>query len=185
MSAKSLASQILSKTNGLKETEKLNYEYLKKIKGIGPSKAAVIMASLELGRRVNQVVDNLSGVKLNSSNIVYEYYKNIIGHKKQEHFYVVYLDSNKKIIKDKLLFMGTLNQSLVHPREVFKEACLSSASSFICVHNHPGGNVLPSKEDINLTKSLKQIGLLFGIPLVDHIIISKENYYSFYENGDI
>lgn len=185
MSAKALASLLLSKTNGLKETEKLNYEYLRKIKGIGPSKAAVIMASLELGRRINQTVDNLTNTKFNNSSVVYEYYRNILGNKKQEHFYVIYLDSSKKIIKDKLLFMGTLNQSLVHPREVFKEACLLSASSFICVHNHPSGNVLPSKEDIALTDNLKQIGLLFGIPIVDHIIISKENYYSFFENGDI
>ena len=184
-SAKVLASKLLSKTNGLKETDKLNYEYLKTIKGIGPSKAAVIIASIELGRRLNRVFDTISGIKFNNSSIVYDYYKNILGNKKQEHFYVIYLDSSKRIIQDKLLFIGTLNQSLVHPREVFKEACLLSASSFICVHNHPSGNVLPSREDISLTSNLKEIGMLFGIPLVDHIIISKDNYYSFFENNDI
>lgn len=185
MSAKLLASTLLSKTDGLKDMDKINYEFLKNIKGIGPSKAASLIASLELGKRINQNIDSLSGLKFNNSSIVYEYYKNVLKNKKQEYFYTIYLDSNKKIIKDKMLFIGTLNQSLVHPREVFKEACLVSASSFICVHNHPSGNVLPSKEDINLTNNLKETGLLLGIPLVDHIIIGKDKYYSFFENGDI
>ena len=185
MSSKVLASYLISKTNGLKEIEKINYGYLKDIKGIGPSKAAVIIAAFELGKRINQNIKTLNGIKITNSSVVYEYYKNILGDKKQEYFYAIYLDSNKRIIKDKMLFVGTLNQSLVHPREVFKEACLVSASSFICVHNHPSGNVFPSNEDINLTNNLKEISNMIGIPLIDHIIISKNNYYSFFENGDI
>ena len=90
--------------------------------------------------------------------------------KLQEHFYCVYLDTKNKIIKDKLLFIGTINQSLVHPREVFKEAYLLSASSIICVHNHPSGNVNPSNNDI-------------VINVLDHIIIGKDKYYSFNDNG--
>lgn len=81
--------------------------------------------------------------------------------------------------------MGTLNRSSVHPREVFKEAYLRSASSIICIHNHPSGNITPSKEDIRLTKALKEIGDTFGIPVLDHIIISDNSYYSFYEQSDI
>ena len=103
----------------------------------------------------------------------------------QECFYCIYLDSKKKIITNKLLFKGTLDRSLVHPREVFKEACLVSASSIICVHNHPTGNAKPSEEDIFLTKALKQIGDIMGIPLNDHIIIGKDEYYSFFENGGL
>ena len=155
------------------------------IKGIGSAKACDIVASLELGKRVNQNIKSINGIKFNNSSLVFDYYKNIIGDKKQEYFYVVYLDSSKKIIKDKVLFMGTLNHSIVHPREVFKEGYLVSASSFICVHNHPSGNVLPSREDIEITKQLKEIGTMMGVPLVDHIIIGIDKYYSFFENGDI
>ncbi len=185
MSVKELATFIISKTNNLKDIDKINYEYLKDVKGIGDAKATVIVSAFELGKRMQQNIKSLSGVKFNNSKIVYEYYKNTIAYKKQEHFIAIYLDSNKRIIKDKLLFIGTLNQSLVHPREVFKEACLVSASSFICVHNHPSGNILPSKEDVQITKNLKEISMLMGIPLVDHIIVGIDNYYSFFENGDI
>ena len=102
--------------------------------------------------------------------------------KKQECFYCIYLNSKSVIIKENLLFMGTINQSLVHPREIFKEAYLSSASSFICIHNHPSGSNEPSENDINLTKQLKDIGEYLGVKLLDHIIIGK-NYFSFKENG--
>lgn len=184
-SAKDLASEILVQTDGLKNIEILNYDFLKNIKGIGSAKACDIVASIELGKRINKSIKSLSGIKFNNSSLVFDYYKNIIGDKKQEYFYTIYLDSNKRVIKDKLLFIGTLNHSVVHPREVFKEAYLVSASSFICIHNHPSGNVLPSGEDISITNKLKEIGMMMGIPLVDHIIIGLEKYYSFFENGDI
>ena len=103
--------------------------------------------------------------------------------KQQEHFYCLYLDNSKRVIKDKLLFIGTINYSVVHPREIFKEAYMLSASSIICVHNHPTGNVLPSKQD--LTNNLINIGNIMGIKVIDHVIIGQNNYYSFLENGDI
>ena len=185
VSSKMLATEILSKTDGLKNTEVLNYDFLKSIKGIGSAKACDIVAAIELGKRISMNIKSLNGIRLNNSSLVFDYYKKIIGDKKQEYFYAIYLDSSKKVIKDKVLFVGTLNHSIVHPREVFKEAYLLSASSFICVHNHPSGNVFPSKEDIEITKQLKEIGLMMGVPLVDHIIIGIDKYYSFFENGDI
>ena len=103
----------------------------------------------------------------------------------QENFYCVYLDKKKRIIESKLLFKGTLDRSVVHPREIFKEAYLLSASSLICIHNHPSGSIEPSSEDLFLTKMLKEIGEIMGIKVEDHIIIGKEKYYSFFENGDI
>ena len=102
---------------------------------------------------------------------------------KQECFYCLYLDTKKNLIERKLLFMGTIDKSLIHPREVFKNAYLCSASSIICLHNHPSGDVLPSKADIEITKSLIKIGNIQGIQLVDHIIISENNYFSFFENN--
>ena len=95
------------------------------------------------------------------------------------------IDSKKRIISSKLLFKGTVDRSLVHPREVFKEAYLLSASSIICVHNHPSGNINPSREDCFLTKMLKEVGEIMGIEVNDHIIVGKDNYYSFFENGEI
>ena len=81
--------------------------------------------------------------------------------------------------------MGTLNKSIVHPREIFKEAYKNSASSIVCIHNHPSGSLKPSFEDIRLTEALVKIGQINGIPVVDHIIITDDGYYSFYENSKL
>lgn len=183
-SSKDVALSLLSKIGDITNLKNINFEYLKKIKGIGPSKAAIILASLELGKRVNRV-DNINGLNLNNSEIVYEYFKKILGDKKQEYFYSVYLDSSNKIINTKELFKGTLNRSLIHPREIFKEAYLLSANSIICIHNHPSGNLNPSNDDILMTDNLVQIGNLLGIKVLDHMIITNNGYYSFHENGDI
>lgn len=184
-SAKDLASILLSKVGSIKKLNDINYENLRKIKGIGQSKACNLLAALELGKRINREVDSIKNVKLNNSELVYKFYKDKIGNKKQEYFYAVYLDNQKKIIGDKLLFIGTINYSLVHPREVFKEAYLIGASAIICVHNHPGGNPLPSKQDIDITNNLIEVGKILGVKVIDHIIICKNNYYSFLENNDI
>lgn len=181
VSAKTLADEVLSKF----DLSNLNFKKLSSIKGIGISKSAVILASIELGRRLNCSIKSLNDVKFTNSQIVFDYYKGILGNKKQEYFYCVYLDNSKKIICDKLLFIGTLNQSLVHPREVFKIAYEFSASSIICVHNHPGGSIFPSKEDLVLTSKLVEIGNLLGVRVIDHIIVTKDNYYSFFENNNI
>lgn len=184
-SAKELATILINEIEGIKNLESINYEKLKKIKGIGIAKACDIIASIELGKRINRKYNTIANTKLNSTSLVYEYYKPILSDKKQEYFYCVYLDNAKKIIKDKLLFIGTINYSVVHPREVFKEAYILSASCIICVHNHPAGNIFPSKQDIDLTNNLVAVGNILGIKVLDHIIIGENNYYSFLENGDI
>ncbi|MDD4808999.1 MAG: DNA repair protein RadC [Bacilli bacterium] len=184
-SAKSIASNLLVKYGHINNFQELNYNDLIKIKGIGSSKACDLMATIELGKRINKEVTSLNNLKMNNAKIIYDYYYDILGHKKQEYFYCVYLDHHKRVIKDKLLFIGTLNHSLVHPREIFKEAYLVSASSIVCVHNHPSGNVLPSSDDLNLTTSLVNVGKVLGVEVIDHIIIGENNYYSFFENNDI
>ena len=184
-SAKELANILIKELDGIKHLNNINYEKLKSIKGIGPAKACELLASIELGKRINREILSINNVLLNKTSKVYEYYKDIIGDKQQEHFYCVYLDNKKRVIKDKLLFIGTLNYSVVHPREVFKNAYLLSASSIICVHNHPTGNTLPSKPDLELTKRLVEVGNLLGIKVIDHIIVGKFNYYSFLENGNM
>lgn len=184
-SAKDLGSELLSKIENLKRLNDINLEFLKNFKGIGTSKACNLLAAIELGKRINREVDTIKNVKLTSSSIVYKYYKDKIGDKKQEYFYAVYLDNSKKIIGDKLLFIGTVNYSLVHPREIFKESYLLGASAIICVHNHPGGNPLPSKQDFEITNNLIEASKILGVKFLDHIIICKNNYYSFLENNDI
>ncbi|MEG0026353.1 MAG: DNA repair protein RadC [Bacilli bacterium] len=184
-SVKGLANMVLKEVGDIKKLKDINLLQLTGIKGIGQAKACSLLASIELGKRINTEVDNINNLKFNNSELVFKYFKDKIGSKLQEYFYCLYLDNKKKIIKEKLLFIGTLNHSLVHPREVFKEAYLLSASSLICIHNHPSGNVIPSREDITITEKLSEIGRLLGINVVDHIIVSKNNYYSFFENNQI
>lgn len=184
-SAKGLAEEILKEVGGIHNLENISYELLLKIKGIGERKASTLMALTELSKRMHQELETLQGVLLNNTSLVFRYYKDRIGHKKQEYFYTIYLNTRKRVLKEKLLFIGTLSYSMVHPREIFKEALLLDATSVICVHNHPSGHVIPSKEDLTITKKLSEVGALLGIPIVDHIIIGKNKYYSFYENEGI
>ena len=184
-SSKDIATKLLSNIGGIKKLNDINLESLKRYNGIGNVKACIILATIELAKRINNEIDTIKNVKLTSSDLVYKFYKDKLGNKKQEYFYAVYLDNSKKIIGDKLLFIGTINYSLVHPREVFKEAYLKGASAIICVHNHPSGNVLPSKQDYDVTNNLISVGKILGIKIVDHVIISSNNYYSFLENDDI
>lgn len=184
MSVKNLSAYILSKIGGIEKLKDLNIQTLEKINGIGEAKACTILALIEISKRMNRKFPTLIGMKLNTPVKVMHYYQNKINNF-QEQVYCIYLDNVKKVIKEKLLFLGTANHSLVHPRDIFKEAYLLNATSIICVHNHPSGEVTPSKEDIEMTNRIKDIGKLMGIPLLDHIIIGDNKYYSFLENGKI
>lgn len=184
-SAKEVAQRLLSQFDQIQDFDQVTYEQLVHLDGIGESKACSILAAIELANRLYQMVPTLEKMRLNQASLVFNYYKNTLGKKRQEHFYCIYVDHQKRFLKEVLLFVGTLNHSLVHPREIFKEAYLTEASGIICIHNHPSGVVEPSKEDIILTNRLKEIGLLLGVPILDHIIIGKEMYYSFFENEKI
>ena len=182
-SAKDLANDLLIKLGSIKSLDDMNYYSLSKIKGIGEAKACTILTAIELGKRISNDINSLENIIVNSSGMVYKYFYNLFRNKKQEYFYAVYLDNKKKVIDTKLLFIGTLNYSIVHPREVFKEALLLSASSIICIHNHPSGNIEPSKDDIEVTSRLISVGKTLGIPVVDHLIIGNNKYFSFVDNG--
>ena len=184
-SSKNLATILLNEVGGVKNLKNITIHKLKKIKGIGVVKAATIISCIELSKRMNKKIETLNNLKLTSPDIVFEYFKDKLFDKKQEYFYCLYLNEKKELIERKLLFMGTVNKSLVHPREIFKEAYLLSASSIICMHNHPSGNPNPSSDDIILTTSLKEIGKIQKIPIVDHIIFGNNSYYSFYENNNL
>ena len=183
-SSKDLAINILNKIDKIEDLKNITYEELIKIDGIGPKKAVTILAALELG---NRVINNRKlelKEKMTDPSILYEHYKVVLENCYQEHFYCIYLDNQKRIIKEKLLFVGTINYSIVHPREIFKEAYTLSATSIICIHNHPSLDITPSKEDKILTQNLKEVGNILGIPIIDHIIIG-DGYYSFFENGEL
>ena len=185
MSVKELALSLLKEVGCIEQLRFIQYRQLLKLPGIGESKACEILACIELAKRMNQKIQRIKGEVITNSELVYEYYQPKLKDEMQECFYVLYLDSKKEVVAEKLLFKGTLNYSLVHPREVFKEAYLVGATSLICVHNHPSGNVQPSKQDIEITERLIQVGEWMGIALDDHVIIGKELYYSFFENGNI
>lgn len=179
-SVKELSNHILKNFKNIKELKYITISKLTEINGIGKVKAIELLAALELGKRV-YYTNNSEKVLLNSSKKIYEYFKNIFLEECQECFYAIYLDTKSKLISYKLLFKGTINCSCVHPREVFKNAFLESAFSIIVIHNHPSGDPTPSKEDIKVTQSLMQVGKIMALPIVDHIIIGTNQYYSFYE----
>ena len=180
-SSKELASLILKKAECIENLKDLKINTLSKIKGIGAVKSCQLLAAIELGRRV-YYVKNKNSIQINSTSIVYETFKSEFDNSMQEKFCALYLDTKKKIISFKTIFKGTLDNSIVHPREVFREAILLSAAGVIVMHNHPSGDVTPSTNDIDVTNRLVYSGNMVGIKLVDHIIFGKNKYYSFFEN---
>ncbi len=183
MSSKDVSMRLLQEIGELQNLREISLEQLQKIKGIGKTKAAIIKASLELYKRVN--TKSLSNQIMRDPKNIFESYRMLFLGKKQEYFYALYLDNSKRVISQKLLFIGTINYSVVHPREIFKEAYLKGATSIICIHNHPSDNVFPSKQDYELTQHLIKIGKMMDIKIDDHIIIGETKYYSFFENHDI
>ena len=180
-SVKEVSLKLLEMIGDISKLRDIGINSLMKIEGIGRVKAIEIKAALELGRRV-YASNKIDNVALNSAVSIYNYFFPLFKDKKQEYFYCVYVDTKGKYIDKKCLFVGTINNSVIHPREIFKEAYLLSANGIICIHNHPSGDASPSKEDILVTRKLKEIGLIHGINIIDHIIIGNGCYYSFYED---
>lgn len=182
---KEVALNLLANVGNIHKLKDIGINSLTKIDGIGKVKAIELKAAIELGRRVHSEENNVDKIVFNNPLDIYNYFYPIIGLKKQECFYVIYLDIKNKYIDKKCLFIGTINSSTVHPREIFKEAYLLSASGIICVHNHPSGDATPSRADIEITRKIREIGVIHGINLLDHIIIGKDNYYSFHDDNKI
>ncbi|MFA7084386.1 MAG: DNA repair protein RadC [Arcobacteraceae bacterium] len=162
-----------------KEFETLSLEKLLQIHGLGKAKASQILSAIELSKRYLKLKKS---VKISSSQDVYNelkpYYK-----KQQEYFLTLYLDGANYLLETKIITIGTLNQSLVHPREVFAYAVEKRCASIIVAHNHPSGILKPSSEDINVTQRLKESGKILGIELLDHIIFTQEGFLSLKEEG--
>lgn len=161
-----------------RDFETLTLERLTAIHGLGDAKSMQILSAIELSRRY-LIKQN---VKITSAADVHRELDAYVN-KKQEHFIVITLDGANHIIEKRVVFVGTLNQSLVHPREVFADAICDRAASLIIAHNHPSGQLSPSSADMQVTKRLKEVAKMVGIELLDHVILSKEGYFSFDEEG--
>lgn len=166
------------------ELSNLTIEELCVVEGIGESKACQILAAIELGKRVKQT-QSIRKSKLSSPSEVVRFFSAELSELRVEKFIAVLLNTKNEVINWELISIGSLNASIVHPREVFSRAIKRSAASILVVHNHPSGHVDPSREDINITKRLAEAGQLIGIPLIDHIIIGKDKYYSFKEENQL
>ena len=176
---KEVATDLLKKYP-IEQLKDCSLQDLIKIKGIGEVKAIELLASIELGKRIF-LKSNQKRIKLDTPQKIWMDAKYYIYGKKQEYFYCYYLNTKQELINRKLIFIGTINSSITHPREIFKEAYKYSASSIVCLHNHPTNDVTPSQADIEFTKTLMETGKIQGIPVVDHIIAGEDKYFSFYE----
>ncbi len=159
----------------------LSLRELQSIPGVGPAKALQIKSIIEFSKRIK--INSCKKTPLKKAKDIFNYAMPKIGDLKQENFIVILLDSRSCIINDKVIFVGTVNATLIHPREIFKSAIIESASSIVISHNHPSGDVYPSQSDIDETRKIFALGKELMIPLTDHVIISKSRYYSFKERN--
>ena len=184
---KELAIQMLKNQEGnisVLSLMHLTLEQLLALNGIGKIKAIQILCVVELAKRISKTSFH-TVTKYNNSEIIAGFYMEQLRHLEQEHLYVMFLDTKCKLIKDKLITSGTINQSLVSPREIFVEALRCNCVNIILVHNHPSGDPAPSMDDINSTNRVKNAGKIIGIRLLDHIIIVDNTYYSLKEAGQM
>nr|WP_277874654.1 DNA repair protein RadC [Mesobacillus harenae] len=177
-----LANRLLSKFEGLRFLKDATLEELTAIKGIGTAKAIHVLAAAEIGRRIATHIQDDRYV-IRSPEDGAKYLMNDMRFLSQEHFVCLYLNTKNQVVHKQTIFIGSLNASIVHPREVFKEAVRRSSASIICLHNHPSGDPSPSREDIEVTKRLAECGKIIGIELLDHLIIGENKFVSLKEKG--
>ena len=166
---------------GIDKLNDLSLKELQEIRGIGPAKAMQMKALFEFNKRHN--LSKVNNLPIKTAKDVFLYASEKLADNKKEHFMVLHLDTKNKIIKDEIISIGTLNASIIHPREIFKSAIKESANSIILVHNHPSGDSEPSMEDREITEKLMEAGEILNIKVLDHVIIGKDNYHSFKENS--
>ena len=177
-----MANRLLTKFEGLRLLKDASVNEITSIKGIGAAKALQIIAAIELGRRIHRLQYEDRYI-IRSPEDAANYVMEEMRFLTQEHFVCLYLNTKNQVIHQQTVFIGSLNASIVHPREVFKEAFRRSAASFICLHNHPSGDPGPSREDIEVTRRLNECGKLIGIELLDHLIIGDQKFVSLKEKG--
>lgn len=181
-SAVHLAERILVDCGGLRRFAERSWDELTHIRGIGPAKALQLQAAIELGRRVarSRLPDmvTISGPQ-DAADLLME----DLRHYREEHFVCLFLNTKNHVVGRETLSVGSLNASIVHPREVFRAAVRRSSASILCAHNHPSGDPTPSAEDLKLTRRLAEAGALLGIELLDHLVIGDNRFVSLKELG--
>jgi DNA repair protein RadC len=182
-SALDLANTVLAAAGGLEGLARIHHDDLTRLAGIGPARAAQILAAVELGRRT--VARAATRVQITSPRSVADYLIPRYGNRAVEQFGVVLLDTKRRILRTTVLSVGTLDASIVHPREIFREAAAGGAAAIVLFHNHPSGDPEPSREDTRLTERLVAAGVVMGIDVIDHIILGDARYFSYRERGSL
>ena len=177
------AQRLLSRFEGVKGIGSASLEELTRVKGIGPAKASKIIAAFELAGRAEKNQNSHDKPVVKTPEEVFAEVKGKLKDKKKEYFLALLLDTRSRLIKNAEISIGSLDSSIVHPREVFKEALSASAASVIFVHNHPSGDTRPSEDDIKLTKRLIEAGRVMGIEVLDHVITGDGKFLSLKREG--
>ncbi|GAM09722.1 hypothetical protein OR1_02002 [Geobacter sp. OR-1] len=182
VSAIDLGRELLREFGDLRGLARASVAEICRVKGAGPAKAASIKAALELAGRCDSH-DITAQERYSSSLQVYEHYRFRFRDRKKEYVMALLLDGKNRVIREVPISEGSLNQSIVHPREVFNPAVRDSAAAIILVHNHPTGDPSPSREDLELTRRLREAGEVMGIRVLDHVIIGDGSYVSLADKG--
>lgn len=180
-SAIELAYEVLNEFKSLSNLMNASLSELNRIRGLNNAKSISILASLEFAKRCTLLTKE-KRISINTSRDVFDLLKDKYRNEQQENFIILFLDSKNNIICNKLLFKGSVSSSNVHPRDIFREAVKNNANRLIIAHNHPSGDPSPSESDLVTTKSLVDISHFMAIPIIDHIILGDQKYFSFKEN---
>ena len=173
-----MSDRLISKY-GLDKLSQCSLKELQEIKGIGFAKACQILALFEFNKRHSQAKNPIT--KISDAEDVFNYFKDRLKDEKQECFYILMLNNMNYVIEDKLISKGTLDKTLIHPRELFRQAIKNAVSKIVLVHNHPDGDPTPSINDLEITEELVKSGNLIGIKIIDHVIIGKGEKWSWKE----
>ena len=179
-----IAQKILNNLSSLTDLKKMTLQELQSLSGIGRVKAIELQAMIELGHRIHKH-ETLEMESILSSQKLAKKMQQELGHKKQEHLVALYLNTQNQIIHQQTIFIGSATRSIAEPREILHYAIKHMATSLILVHNHPSGAVAPSRNDNHVTKLVKEACDLMGIVLLDHLIVSHSNYFSYREKTDL
>lgn len=179
-----IAQKVLSNLSSLTDLKKMTLQELQSLSGIGRVKAIELQAMIELGHRIHKH-ETLEMESILSSQKLAKKMQQELGYKKQEHLVALYLNTQNQIIHQQTIFIGSATRSIAEPREILHYAIKHMATSLILVHNHPSGAVAPSRNDDHVTKLVKEACDLMGIFLLDHLIVSHSNYFSYREKTDL
>jgi DNA repair protein RadC len=180
----SVANEVLETTSGLHGIPRTSVDELRRIDGVGMAKAAQVLAAVELGRRTLLRCPQ-ARLQFVTPRETAGYLLPQFGSRPVEHFGLMMLDTRHRLIRTSIISVGTLNSSPAHPREIFREAASAAAAAIVLFHNHPSGDPLPSRDDVDLTRRLVQAGEIMGIDVIDHVILADTRYFSFREAGKL